>query len=130
MDHRVIPSVIGIEAADRVLDKHSEDIEAAIETVMGMVFDKELEGVPASLSQYGKPYETVGVACPIDGRDWKSVAIDLAEGVRQWLAKYPNDRVIVWRVRPSISTAMLNDKPVIVIRFRAHTLGEIPECLP
>lgn len=121
----------GIKAAEDFIAAHGESMEAAMETAIMMCFDKEIEGTPSRCSQYGVPYDTIGIAAAILGRDVHQVAIEIAGTLKQtWLDKHAANPVIVWRRRPMLKAAAIDDEPVIVCRFRAHTMKEIPECLP
>lgn len=107
-----------------------QNIEALIETAIETIFDKQIEGSPSDVSQYGVPYDYLEIYSFHMADGAAAVVKDLASQIGEWMKHKIGDRAIVWRVRPFLSPETLDGKPVIACRFRAHTLKEIPECLP
>lgn len=120
--------------AQRFVETYGEKIEAAIETMAGELYEKELEGAPAYCSQYGQPYETVEIRIDIGMGDEPAVTFIL-KAMERWINEHKG-KAIVWRVRPTVQTLprSFEDNTLtptkVRMRFRAHSLEEIPVCLP
>lgn len=112
--------------AQRFIDQYRDRIEAALETMIGEYYDKELEGAPSRLSQYGIPYEESIIVSDVDLGD-ETAVLTLIYGTENWIKRHKGP-AIVWRRRPTLHLSDLDHH--VRLRFRAHVLQEIPECLP
>lgn len=123
--------------AQKFIDKFGQRIEDALETMIGEAYLKQLEGTPATKSQYGVEYETNLVVADVK-LDEAAALQFLIDTTAIWVKEHPG-KAIVWRIRPVLSSGIFDDWQAAVpkldpgkvkLRFRAHVLQEIPECLP
>lgn len=117
--------------AQSFIKEHGERVESAIEELILSAYRKEIEGTPAAASQFGVAYESY-----VHFTDIMPDIVDtikpVVQGVSGWVADHPGT-VVVWRIRPFLGPVYIdgNEHPSrIRLRFRAHVLQEIPECLP